>query len=309
MPEFAKLSDSLDMELVVVSCVLRDLAWSMTKELFTNKGRFKVDSVNLSARFVNASSEKNANLEEGSRRHPTDQGGCYSFDSDAVNYGLERGYDGKGTGVEEFKKLVEDAQRAKSLYGVMSTIDKLLDEANNLHALLKTESNGALSRSSRLGESTRATERTSSSAVADTNDADVISASDGSFAGYALGHLDLKGEVGVYGEGETVDADSRNILGHSDFAVIRGYSYLGLLTTASRATTKESTQEVTQLASPIIVIIVALVITLRQVRKIILNTSSAFSAVIGRNIISVSATQEDRDYNRGINRAITLGPA
>ncbi len=41
---------------------------------------------------------------------------------------MEWGYDGKGTGKEEFNKMVEDAQRAKNLYGVMSSIDELADE-------------------------------------------------------------------------------------------------------------------------------------------------------------------------------------
>ncbi|CVK92252.1 uncharacterized protein FPRN_09813 [Fusarium proliferatum] len=210
MPEFAELGDSLDIELVVVSCFLHDLAWSKTKELVTNTRRFEVDSANLSREFINATSEKDGNWEQGSRRmqiawdaialhtmetiapwkepevalvhfgvhgdllgpnlhllglpedlsnlegviteeefkeisnafprmHFADEfkeifcglcrdRGRYSFDSNVVNYGLELGYDGKGTGADEFKKLVEDAQRAKSLYGVMSAIDKLLDE-------------------------------------------------------------------------------------------------------------------------------------------------------------------------------------
>ncbi|KAF9776327.1 hypothetical protein IL306_005517 [Fusarium sp. DS 682] len=211
MPEFAKLGDALDIELVVVSCLLHDLAWSKTKELVTNTRRFEVDGANLAREFINATPEKHGDWSEGSRRmqiawdaialhtmetiapwkepevalvhfgvhgdllgpnlhllglpddlpnlegvitdeefkeisnafprmHFADEfkeifcglcrdRGRYSFDSNVVNYGLEWGYDGKGTGVEEFKKLVEDAQRAKTLYGVMSAIDRLLDEA------------------------------------------------------------------------------------------------------------------------------------------------------------------------------------
>ncbi|KAF5558511.1 metal dependent phosphohydrolase [Fusarium napiforme] len=211
IPEFAELGDSLDIELVVVSCLLHDLAWSKAKELVTNTRRFEVDSANLSREFIHAASEKDGTWEQGSRRmqiawdaialhtmetiapwkepevalvhfgvhgdllgpnlhllglpedlpnlegviteeefkeiskafprmHFADEfkeifgglcrdRGRYSFDSNVEKYGLEWGYDGKGARAEEFKKLVEYAQRAKSLYGVMSAVDKLLDEA------------------------------------------------------------------------------------------------------------------------------------------------------------------------------------
>ncbi|KAG5802663.1 hypothetical protein H9Q74_011923 [Fusarium xylarioides] len=209
IPEFAELGDSLDIELVVVSYLLHGLAWFKAKELVTSTRRFEVDSANLSREFINATSEKDGNWEQGSRRmqiawdaialhtmetiapwkerevalvhfgvhgdlpnlhllglpedlpdlngviteeefkeisnafprmHFADEfkeifcglcrdEGRYSFDSNVEKYGFEWGYDGEGNGAEEFKKLVEDAQRAKSLYGVMSAIDKLLDEA------------------------------------------------------------------------------------------------------------------------------------------------------------------------------------
>lgn len=54
--------------------------------------------------------------------------GRYTFDSTVVHYGMEWGYDGKGNGKEEFNKMVQDAQRAKTLYSVMSSIDRLADE-------------------------------------------------------------------------------------------------------------------------------------------------------------------------------------
>ncbi|KAH6999119.1 hypothetical protein BKA56DRAFT_569194 [Ilyonectria sp. MPI-CAGE-AT-0026] len=211
MPEFAKLGDALDVELVVVSCLLHDLAWTKTKELVTNTRRFEVDGANLARDFIDTTPEKDGDWSKNGRRMQmawdaialhtmeafapwkepevalvhygihgdllgpslhllglpddlpnlkgvmTDEEfkeickafprihfaeefkeifcglcrdrGRYSFDSNVVHYGMEWGYDGQGTGVEEFNKLVEDAQRAKNLYGVMSSIDELADEA------------------------------------------------------------------------------------------------------------------------------------------------------------------------------------
>lgn len=83
---------------------------------------------------------------------------------------------------------------------------------------------------------------------------------------------------------------------------------LGLLTTASAATAKKSTQEVTQL-TPLSVVVVALVVTLGQVGQVVLDTSSTFSAVVGRDVISVSAAQKVGDHDGGVNRSVTLGPA
>lgn len=84
---------------------------------------------------------------------------------------------------------------------------------------------------------------------------------------------------------------------------------LGLLTTASTATAKESTQEVTQLTPLSVVVVVALVVTLGQVGQVVLDTSSTFSAVVGRDVVSVSAAQKVGDHDGGVNRPVTLGPA
>lgn len=211
MPEFAKLGDALDVELVVVSCLLHDLAWTKTKELVTNTRRFEVDSANLARVFIDAIPDKDVNWSKNGRRMQiiwdaialhtmetlapwkepevalvhygihgdllgpslhllglpddlpnlegvmTDEefkeissvfprmhfaeefreifcGLCrdrqrYTIDSGVMDYGIEWGYDGKGTGKEEFRRVVEDTQRAKNLYAVMSSIDQLADKA------------------------------------------------------------------------------------------------------------------------------------------------------------------------------------
>ncbi|KAL6700275.1 hypothetical protein J3F84DRAFT_357659 [Trichoderma pleuroticola] len=211
MPEFSKLGDELDKELIVVSCLLHDLAWSKNKEIVTNTRRFEVDGANLARDFIDSYPEKESNWDRKGRRmqlawdsialhtmevfapwkepevalvhygihgdllgpslhllglpedlpnlkgvmtdeefkeicnafprnHFADEfkeifcglcrdRGRYTFDSTVVHYGLEWGFDGKGAGKEEFNKFVEDTQRAKNLYKMMSSIDKLADEA------------------------------------------------------------------------------------------------------------------------------------------------------------------------------------
>lgn len=211
IPEFSKLGDALDAELVVVSCLLHDLAWTKTKGLVTNTRRFEVDSANLARDFIATIPDKDVKWNRNGRRMQviwdsialhtmetlapwkepevalvhygihgdllgpslhllglpddlpslkgvmTDEefqeisnafprmhfaeefkeifcGLCwdrqrYTFDSGVVEYGLEWGYDGEGTGKEEFQKVVEDTQRAKKLYAVMTSIDQLADKA------------------------------------------------------------------------------------------------------------------------------------------------------------------------------------
>lgn len=82
------------------------------------------------------------------------------------------------------------------------------------HALLQAVSNGSLAGSGGLGEGTRATEGSGTSTVADADDADIVGAADTTVAGHSLGHLDLHGEVGVGGKGQTAEADSGDILGN-----------------------------------------------------------------------------------------------
>lgn len=114
-------------------------------------------------------------------------------------------------------------------------------------------------------------------------------------------------------------------ISHGDLAVIRGcrqaltstlsstssnaslFSCLSLLTTTSTTATKESAQKVTQLTP--LSVVVTLVVTLGQVGQVVLDTSSTFSAVVGGDVISVSATQKVGDHDGGVNRSITLGPA
>lgn len=211
MPEFSKLGDELDVELIVVSCLLHDLAWTKTKGLVTNTRRFEVDSANLARDFIDTIPDKDSKWSRNGRRMQiiwdsialhtmetlapwkepevalvhygihgdllgpslhllglpddlpnlkgvmTDEefqeisnafprmhfaeefkeifcGLCrdrqrYTFDSGVMDYGLEWGYDGEGTGKEEFRKVLEDTQRAKNLYAVMSSIDQLADKA------------------------------------------------------------------------------------------------------------------------------------------------------------------------------------
>jgi len=43
---------TLDMELVVYSCLMHDLGWATTKELLSTDKRFEVDSANLAREFV-----------------------------------------------------------------------------------------------------------------------------------------------------------------------------------------------------------------------------------------------------------------
>lgn len=81
-----------------------------------------------------------------------------------------------------------------------------------LHALLEAVGNSALPASSALSEGNRATKGTSSGAVADAHDTDVGSASNGSIASHASGHLNLHLEVGVGRERETLDTKARNVL-------------------------------------------------------------------------------------------------
>lgn len=82
-----------------------------------------------------------------------------------------------------------------------------------LHALLEAVGNGALAASGGLGEGSRATEGAGTSTVADTDDADVGGHADLAVAGHTSGHLDLDGEVGVGGEGQTLDAEARDVSG------------------------------------------------------------------------------------------------
>ena len=81
------------------------------------------------------------------------------------------------------------------------------------HPLLEPESNSSLPRGRRLGEGSRSAKGTSSSTVADTNDADVFDTGDSGVAGHALGHADLEREFSVGGEGETLDTEAWDILG------------------------------------------------------------------------------------------------
>jgi hypothetical protein len=77
------------------------------------------------------------------------------------------------------------------------------------HALLQLVSNGTLPGGSALGESDRATERTSSSAVTDAHDANVGGSGIASHTG---GHLNLHVEVGVGGKRETLNSEAWDVL-------------------------------------------------------------------------------------------------
>ena len=71
----------------------------------------------------------------------------------------------------------------------------------------------ALLRGGALSEGSGATEGTSESAVLEADNADVASATGGTRAGHTLGHLDLDGEVGGSGSGETANTDTGDVLG------------------------------------------------------------------------------------------------
>lgn len=81
-----------------------------------------------------------------------------------------------------------------------------------LHALLEAVGDGALACSSCLSESSRASERSSGSAVSDTHDTDVVGTADRSIARHACGHLDRQREVRVGGKRQTLDTQAGNVL-------------------------------------------------------------------------------------------------
>lgn len=92
--------------------------------------------------------------------------------------------------------------------------------AVEFHALLEAVGDGALASSLGLSEGSRAAKGTGSSTVGNADNADVLGTTCLAVAGHASGHLDLEGEVGVCFQGETADAEARNILG--DFGVLEG---------------------------------------------------------------------------------------
>lgn len=85
----------------------------------------------------------------------------------------------------------------------------------NLHALLETVGNSPLASRRGLRESHRATERSSTSAVTDTSNADVVNTGDSSIASHAGGHLDLHVELGAGSEGDSLHAETGDVLGDS----------------------------------------------------------------------------------------------
>ena len=78
-------------------------------------------------------------------------------------------------------------------------------------ALAEVVLDSSLLGSRALGESGRATKGTRESLVLHADDADVAGTADLAGAGHALGHLDLDGEVGGGGCGETADADTGDV--------------------------------------------------------------------------------------------------
>ncbi|EHK50149.1 hypothetical protein TRIATDRAFT_169497, partial [Trichoderma atroviride IMI 206040] len=68
IPEFSKLGDVLGAELVVVSCLLHDLACTKTKGLVTNTRRFEVESANLARDFIDTIPDKDAKWSRNGRR-------------------------------------------------------------------------------------------------------------------------------------------------------------------------------------------------------------------------------------------------
>lgn len=95
--------------------------------------------------------------------------------------------------------------------------------AVEFHALLEAVGDGALASSLGLSEGSGAAKGTGSSTVGNADDADVLGATCLAVARHALGHLDLEGEVGVCGRGETADDGNfaaGNILG--DLGVLEG---------------------------------------------------------------------------------------
>ncbi|GME56984.1 uncharacterized protein LTHEOB_9448 [Neofusicoccum parvum] len=57
LPEFRK--SSVDLEVVVVGCILHDMGWATSKELLSNDKRFEVDGANIARDFVRKFSTDN----------------------------------------------------------------------------------------------------------------------------------------------------------------------------------------------------------------------------------------------------------
>ncbi|ATY58673.1 metal dependent phosphohydrolase [Cordyceps militaris] len=58
----------VDMELVVLSCVLHDMGWAETKDLLSSDKRFEVDGANIARDFINK-----FNAQQGANASPWDQ--------------------------------------------------------------------------------------------------------------------------------------------------------------------------------------------------------------------------------------------
>lgn len=89
-----------------------------------------------------------------------------------------------------------------------------LELARKLHTLLELVGNGSLPGSSALSESNRATEGTSSSAIANAHDADIGSTGNRSIASHTRGHLDLHVELSVGSKRDTLNTEAGNVLGN-----------------------------------------------------------------------------------------------
>lgn len=99
---------------------------------------------------------------------------------------------------------------------------RLVEAAVNLHSLSQAVRNGALASCLALSESCGSAKGTGSSAVLNTNNADVLSILHFTLASHTLRHLDLEGEVGVGSEGKTLNTKAGNVLG--DLSVLESAS-------------------------------------------------------------------------------------
>ena len=98
--------------------------------------------------------------------------------------------------------------------------------------------------------------------------------------------------------------------GGSDTGLIR---QIGLLTTSTASKTtsqaaEKAAEETTSLTLLLVVVVVVVTATLKA-RDIILDTNTGVRAVVGGDIVGTASTHEVGDHDRGVNGAVTLGPA
>lgn len=88
-------------------------------------------------------------------------------------------------------------------------------QAANFHTLLEPVGKSTLLGRGTLGEGNRTTKGTSSCAVADTHDADIVDASNSCIASHTGRHLNLHLELGVGRQRDALDTQTRDVLSDS----------------------------------------------------------------------------------------------